>query len=142
MTVEIEWYIPEHILLARYSGDVVPNDIRYQYEEGIKLSEAADTSLVHLIATMDNVTSFPKTISEYRGTFGEKARNAGWVILVGDNKLIRFLGTIVSNLMRLRFTYVNSVDQALDYILARDPVLTEDMIAPYRQDKTLESSSN
>ena len=123
MPVEIKWYIPEHVLYARYSGEVSIDDIRRQYEEGIDLCHSVETSLVHMIVEFDNVTSFPKSLSDYKGAFGEKARNAGWVIVVGDNRMIRFLSTVVSNLMKLRFTYVNSSDEAIEYLVARDSAL-------------------
>jgi hypothetical protein len=124
MPVQITWYIPERILLAIYSGDVSREDIQHQYQEGIKLCHSVDTPLVHMIVDTAGVKSFPKTISDYKGTFGEKARNAGWVVLVGDNKIARLLCTVVTNLMKLRFAYVTTVEEAIFYISERDKSFT------------------
>ena len=136
MPVKITWYIPERILLAIYSDDVTREDIYYQYQEGIKLCHSVETPLVHMIVDTADVKSFPKSISDYKGTFGEKARNAGWVVLVGDNKIARLLTTIVTNLMKLRFAYVNTVEEAIFYISERDKSFTyEEAISktyPYR----------
>jgi hypothetical protein len=120
MAVTLTWYIPEQILLAVYSGDVTRDDIAYQYQEGIKMCHLVETPLVHMIVDTADVTSFPKSISDYKGTFGDKARNAGWVVLVGDNKIARLLTTIVTNLMKLRFAYVNTAEEAIFYISERD----------------------
>jgi hypothetical protein len=136
MAVKLTWYIPERILLAIYNGDVSREDIAYQYQEGIKMCHSVETPLVHMIVDTADVKSFPKSISDYKGTFGEKARNAGWVVLVGDNKIARLLTTIVTNLMKLRFAYVNTVEEAIFYISERDKSFTyEEAISktyPYR----------
>jgi hypothetical protein len=124
MAVKLTWYIPERILLAIYNGDVSREDIAYQYQEGIKMCHSVETPLVHMIVDTADVKSFPKSISDYKGTFGEKARNAGWVVLVGDNKIARLLTTIVTNLMKLRFAYVNTVEEAIFYISERDKSFT------------------
>jgi len=124
MPVEIKWYIQDHVLIARYYGHVSAEDIHKQYLEGIRMSESVDTALVHMIADIADVTSFPKNVMEFQGSFGEKAKNAGWVVLVGENKMIRFLSSIISNLMKLRFAYVNTHDEAVEFITARDPFLS------------------
>jgi hypothetical protein len=136
MAVTVTWYIPERILLAIYRGDVTPEDIAYQYQEGIKMCHSVETPLVHMIVDTADVKSFPKSISDYKGTFGEKARNAGWVVLVGDNKIARLLTTIVTNLMKLRFAYVTTLEEAIFYISERDKSFSyEEAISktyPYR----------
>jgi hypothetical protein len=136
MAVKLTWYIPERILLAIYNGDVSREDIAYQYQEGIKMCHSVETPLVHMIVDTADVKSFPKSISDYKGTFGEKASNAGWVVLVGDNKIARLLTTIVTNLMKLRFAYVNTVEEAIFYISERDKSFSyEEAISktyPYR----------
>ena len=120
MPVQINWYIPERILLAQYSGDVSREDILTQYQEGIALCHSVSSPYVHMIVDLNGVSSFPKSISDYKGTFGEKARNAGWVVLIGDNKIIRLLSSVVTNLMKLNFAYVNSLDEAITFISQRD----------------------
>ncbi|MDQ7026741.1 MAG: hypothetical protein Q9P44_14430 [Anaerolineae bacterium] len=92
------------------------------------MSESVDTPLVHLIADISDVESFPIRLATYKGAYGEKARNAGWVILVGDNKLVRMISAVVSNWMKLRFTYVNTLDKALEFIVARDTSISEEMV--------------
>lgn len=121
MPVTIDWYIENHILLTTYAGDVTIEDIKQQYEEGIALSESVDTPLVHLIVELNDLTSFPKRIADYKSVAGEKARNSGWVVLVGDNKMIRFIASIVSQFMKTRYTYVSTREEALSYIQERDP---------------------
>lgn len=137
MPVEVRWYVQNHVLLARYYGNVTPDDIVNQYTVGFEMCESVDTVLVHLIADISEVQSFPKTVMDYKGRFGEKAKNAGWVILVGENRMIRFLSTVVTNLMKLRFSYVNTLGEALEFISARDPFLNLeeflDMTIPYEK---------
>ena len=120
MPVTIDWYIENHVLLVIYSGDVTIDDIRQQYEKGIALSESVNTPMVHLIVELDNLQSFPKRIADYKSVAGEKAKNSGWVILVGENKMIRFIASIVSNVMKTRYTYVSTREDALAYIQERD----------------------
>jgi hypothetical protein len=120
MPVQINWYIPERVLLATYSGDVSREDILKQYQDGIKLCDSVSSPCVHMIVDLADMTSFPKTISDYKGTFGEKARNAGWVVLVGDNKIVRLLSSVVTNLMKLNFAYVRTLDEAIQFISQRD----------------------
>lgn len=121
MPVEIRWYMPESVLLARYYGDITPDDIYKQYTIGIEMIEAVDTPLVHLIVDTTEVQSFPQNIMEFKSLLGDKAQNAGWVVLVGDNKLIRFLTNIISGMMKLHITYVSTVDEALKFVIDRDP---------------------
>jgi hypothetical protein len=120
MPVQINWYIPERVLFTKYSGDVTPQDILRQYEEGIELCHSVNSPLVHMIVDIAEVKSFPKTLSNYKGTFGDKARNAGWVVMVGDNKIVRLLSSLITNLMKLNFAYVNTHQEALKFISQRD----------------------
>ena len=120
MPVQINWYIPERVLVAQYSGEVSREDIIKQYREGIALCHSVNSPVVHMIVDIAEVKSFPKTISDYKGTFGDKARNAGWVVLVGENKIVRLLSSLVTNLMKLNFVYVNNHEEALKFICQRD----------------------
>lgn len=140
MPVDVQWYIPNHVLISRFYGDVTPQDIRKQYTLGLEMSESVNTALVHLITDVSEVQSFPKNVMDMKDSLGTKARNAGWVVLVGENKMIRFLSSVVSNLMKLRFTYVNTLEEALKYITDRDPNLDIesilDMTVPYGEDES------
>lgn len=120
MPVQLNWYIPERVLVAQYSGDVSREDIITQYQKGIEMCDSVVSSYVHMIVDLSDVKSFPKTISDYKGTFGDKAKNAGWVVLVGDNKVVRLLSSVVTNLMKVNFAYVQSIDEAIAFISQRD----------------------
>lgn len=120
MPVELSWLLPDHILLAKYSGNVSPEDIHSQYETGLQMSEAHPEHLVHLIVEIAEVKSFPSQLKAYKGSYGEKSKNAGWVIIIGKNRLMHFISSVIGQLMHLSFAYMTTREEALQYILERD----------------------
>jgi hypothetical protein len=130
MPVQIEWLIQHHVIFTQYWGDVTADDIHTQYQRGIALCESSPAEFVHMIADVRNVQSFPMNINAYKGSFGQKAANAGWVVLVGNNQFMRFITTIISNAMHLHVIYFNDMDHALQHIAQRDNT------APYEQLQT------
>jgi hypothetical protein len=120
MAMTIQWLIHEHVLFAQYRGDVTAADIREQYQRGIELCDASSAEYVHMIVDVRAVEAFPKNINTYKDSFGSKAANAGWVVIVGNNAFLRFISTIISNVMHLHIAYVNEMDAALQYIAQRD----------------------
>lgn len=142
MSVTVQWLVPDYILYACYAGELTADDIAYQYAEGLRMSESVDTPLVHLIADVSEVTSFPKSIQAYKGAYGEKARNAGWVLLVGENKIARLISTVISNLMQLRFSYVNTIDEALQFIAQRDSAIQLDEARHYTAEQLSQAEAS
>lgn len=136
MPVIVSWLLDKHIIQAEYSGDVTSTDIRYQYDTGIAMCEKSGAALVHMIADVSDVSSYPMNFVELKGSFGKKATNAGWVVLVGENKFIRFMSIVVSNVMNLRLAYVNTWDEALQYLADRDPHFTYRELARHTNNKT------
>lgn len=120
MAVKISWLYPESIILAHYQGEVIPDDIKQQYEEGLQMAELSPREMVHIIADCRDVTRFPKTLSAYNGTYGKKATNAGWIVLIGNNLFIRSFTSIISQVMKVQLAYRNSISDAIKFIASLD----------------------
>lgn len=136
MPVNVQWLLEKRVIHAQYSGDVSPEDVRYQYDTGIAMCNESDAALVHMIADVNDVTSYPMNFKELKGSFDKKAENAGWVVLVGENKFLRFISSVVGNVMNLRFAYVNTWDEALHYLADRDPHFTYDELKRHVDSRT------
>lgn len=77
MPANINWYWPDRVLLARFYNHVTSEDVRELYIKALEMSESVDSPLIHLIVNINDVESFPKSISTYKDMFSRKAVNSG-----------------------------------------------------------------
>lgn len=120
MPYRVSWMQHGHIILIEFSGNVTLDDLREQLALTVEMSESVDTPLVHTIVDALNVTSYPMSLKEYSKVYTRRAQNLGWTIFVTHHQILRFFSKLVTHFSDARYASVDSIDQALRYIAARD----------------------
>lgn len=120
MTVKISWYLEDRIIYSDYSGDVTIDDI-FNGTQQVKILAYEGTPLVHNIANMLKVDSFPKNLRQIINSIEQLDNNIlGWTLIINHNKLLRFIVSAVSQLAKARFRIFETEDEALKFLYTVD----------------------
>ena len=123
MPVEVSWYIEDRIIYSSYSGNVTIDDVR-KGTQAVKKLAYEGTPLVHNIADMLEIDTFPKNIRQIRSVIEQLDNNIlGWTLIINHNKLLRFIVSSISQLAKARFRIFESGDEALDFLYRMDTSL-------------------
>ena len=125
MSFQVEWLVKQQIILARDSGEITVDLLAMQDVQIIELlAESRQNNLTHVIVDLRAVTKFPTNIGEinqYANT--RKQANLGWILVVNDNRLIRFVANVVTQLTKTRFRNFDSMEEAIDFLKTQDSTI-------------------
>jgi len=123
MPVEVTWYLEDRIIYSKYSGNVTIEDVRNGTQQ-VKKFAYQGTPLVHNIANMLEIETFPKNLRQIRNAIEQLDNNIlGWTVIINRNKLLRFIVSTVSQLARARFLIFDNQEDALAFLYRMDASL-------------------
>jgi hypothetical protein len=130
MPFDSKWYVENRVSLVRDYGEVTLEEMRTSNQ--IFLAHIrAGTPPVHLLIDTRAVTKMPnsfvpmlKEIEAFR-----HEPNMGWTIMVTNNSLMRFFGTLSSNLIKMPFHAVKNYEEANEVLARVDPTLVSALLA-------------
>lgn len=122
MPISISWYIPDHIVMMAVVGDITMLELTEAYDEALAMVEAGG-DIVHTFIDFQNAGDMPRDINQIRSLLNRKSAKSGWSIVVGDNKIVRFIATVITNLLHIHFAYVNTMEEAVEFLRKRYPNL-------------------
>lgn len=125
MPYEMNWFYPKRIIRATYYGVVTFEEIR---EQALAVYDFIEESVppVHFILDIDQITRLNTTLPELReiAALAPATEDTGWVIIVGQNRTVRFFAGLGAQFSGARSRYFGTMAEALDFIARHDPTFT------------------
>lgn len=120
MTYEVFWHTPKHIMTVRMKGDITLEEVREIHAIVTQLGQES-RQMVHLMIDMRDVTSFPTSLMRLSRALGMvDNRRFGWLLIISDDPVLRFLMTTLGKLIKARFRVFGEGENALDFLAIAD----------------------
>jgi len=125
MSINISWYMENRILFIKVPQEVSIEEIKYmssQISDAIQVGEAP----IHVIFDASEMQTFPNNVKSLMQAMQIflKHPKMGWNFAINPNRLILFLGTVVSRALGMnKYRAVASVDEALEILYRVDSTL-------------------
>lgn len=124
MAVEVKWLVKDAILFTYVYGKFVEEDINVMFETGFRLIEESEHAPVHAIikADLDENPSLA-TLSKM-GRQRTTHPKSGWsIIVMPTNPIVRFGADLMSQLIKVRYRRVDSMEAALAFLKDLDSTI-------------------
>ena len=125
MPYQTSWCVEKRVILTRYTGIIVAEDIHGQIKETRALIEQG-TPLIHSIIDLSQIDKWPplNTVNEFRAMEIDDVReHMGWSIIVANNVVLKFGSALFAPIFKLRQRIFSTLDEALDFLQENDPTL-------------------
>lgn len=124
------WLVENRLFVGYYAGEITTQTlIEGQQEVQHVLDNATDGRLIHAIVDMRFLVRYPTNLNDLiRATPIFKSPALGWVVLLSNNTLIRFLTSAVIHYSKPEFRAFMEIQKALDFLHEMDseiPCMTE-----------------
>jgi hypothetical protein len=124
MSVDVSWYEESRVVYMHCVGEITFEDLR---DSNITQAEmiTGGVAPVHTIINSIEATNLGVTsLFKFRSAMIDpNTPNIGWIVMVGGDKFLHFLGNMVAQLGGFDFKVVNTMDEALIHITHNDPTL-------------------
>jgi hypothetical protein len=122
MPVTVSWLYPKRVVFVSFIGHVTLEDVQTQVTLTQESIEAGDTP-VHFVIDTTRIEKYNLSLPEIRTAFPGHDPRIGWTVVYGPNKVTRFFASILMQLMKSKFQFVDSHDEALAFIAHNDHTL-------------------
>ena len=122
MPIEVSWIYRNRIALVRFSGVVVLEDVREQVRQ-TDLFIAAATPPLHFFIDSTQVEKYDLTLAQIRSVFPQHNPRIGWTVVYGTSGVTRFFASIMMQLIKGSFHFVDSYPEAVAFIARTDTTL-------------------
>lgn len=129
MPFEHVWLVENRVTLNRMWGDVTLEDLRGSAAQTLARLENS-RGIVHEIIDLTQVKTVASQMTEISRftTPVINHPNMGWIVVYGmQNKLLRFVASMVGQITRAHTRLVDKRADALKTLMHLDPSLTEDL---------------
>ncbi len=132
MPAKIDWLIPGQVIYQRWWGLGTLDDMRWANQKSLDMfAQYPDQPLIHCIANatgQEKIDAGLQQISQIYTALDHP--QAGWVLLIDNNPLIRFMGNIALKIGRrgTRLRFINNMDEWKPFLKERDTMIDWDMI--------------
>lgn len=131
MGFRVEWFYRDRVIFEQLYGDVTVDDITAIYEALHSLMEAGQPP-IHIINDIRSLRKYPSNLRSIRqAVHGPASKKLGWLIAIhNNNPLIKFIMATVVQLVitNVRMCSFNTPEEALRFLISRDPSLGEDLL--------------
>lgn len=119
MPVNINWFIPQRVILLEGIGHISTEDIIESAPNGAAMIESSSYEVVHILFDAENLTSFARDV------FGLTRASQhflghprfGWFILYGrEDPIVRFTASITTQVFRRSFKIFVTKEEALTFL--------------------------
>lgn len=124
MPASNEWMVPGRVLLTIIAGDLQLAEIQASNSEAQDWIGAQGVGPVHSIVELNSVERYPTSLKDIRSMVrADHPEKMGWVILVSDHTIVRFLTSTIAQLLRQKVRTFNRLDEACAFLWQDDPTL-------------------
>jgi hypothetical protein len=124
MPYRFEWYVEGRVILEEAYGNVTIEElVRFNAEVTTLIIEKGIPP-VHVIVDLTRVEKYPSSLREVMSTMRQKApEKVGWMLIVTENPIMRFVASMVFQLVRLRLRTFATMEQAKGFLAEIDETL-------------------
>ncbi len=119
MPVTVSWLVPKQVVFVTFSGQVTLEDVHTQVTL-TQTSIAEGEAPVHFVIDTTRIEKYDLSLPEIRMAFPGHDERIGWTVVYGPNKITRFFASILMQLMKSKFQFVDSEADALAYLAHND----------------------
>jgi hypothetical protein len=112
------------VVFVRFYGIVLFEDVQAQFRETQRYIDEG-TAPVHFCIDTSDVEKYDLTLMQIRSLFPPRDPKIGWTVVYGQSKITRFFASIMMQLVKGKFQFVESKDEALSLIAHQDATLAE-----------------
>lgn len=125
MGANIRWYIDGHILLIYCWDNFTIDQLHRVSTQGAALVREGERP-VHILFDMRQAVQFPHNLPEIlRLTPMFTEPGVGWLVVISDSNMVRFLSSAVAQRSNLPFRCVESEAEMVDFFMGIDVRLTD-----------------
>lgn len=137
MPFESKWYIENRVSMVHDIGEVTLEEMHATNQIFLEHIRSGQPP-VHLLIDTRAMTKMPGTfvpmLKEIEAFRHEP--NMGWTIMVTNNSVMRFFGTLSSNLIKMPFHAVKTYEEANQVLAKVDPSLVNVLLALREREPT------
>src|SRR5579871_3388456 len=124
MPYSIEWYVPNRLILEKAFGNLTIEELLRFNAEVTQIIADEGVTPVHIIADLSKVERYPSSLREIMNTMRQSnPEKIGWMVVVTENPILRFLASTVFQMARLRLRIFPTMTQATAFLNEMDETL-------------------
>lgn len=125
MVADIRWLVPQHIIHGKPAGKYTIEDLKLASQEITGLLDASDKPLVHLLIDESELDGMPVSLSALSDAFTfMRHERLGWMIIYGtDDRLKKFISSMMTNIARVRHRRFTTRLEAFEFLALMDSSL-------------------
>lgn len=126
MPIQVEWLIPNRVIMSRMSGVISVEDIEGWLVSLTKMVNEG-TPLVHHIGDNLQIESIEVSLKTLQVLIKgiKKADHFGWYLSVTTNPINRMMSALTSQFAGIRIRTYWTVEEALSFLKENDPSIIE-----------------
>jgi len=124
MPTEVSWLYHPRIASVRFYGVLELDDIKDQMRQTESLFDEAEAPL-HFFIDTSGIEKYNLTLSQIRSVFPVHNPKAGWSVVYGPSGITRFFASIIMQLVKGNYHFVDSYKDAVAFIARTDPSLKD-----------------
>ncbi len=126
MEPETSWYVKGRVGLVKASGIISLEDLQGADRKMVEMirQKSANAALFHFLIDLRAVDKLEVNVAEMSRAFTHMHEpGLGWSLVITNNRLIKFVGSVVSQLAKARFMAFATFDEALEFLQEQDSTL-------------------
>lgn len=125
MGTKVSWYIKDRVVLSYFWGQVTSEDVEYVMNQTTEHIESG-IKPVHSIVHGLEVTNYPMNLPQVlQMTSVLKNSDFGWFIMITDDRMARFMSSVVSQVTKLKFRSIPTTEETIEFLRDMDSSLPE-----------------
>ena len=127
MAIEIKWLLPGRIVYIANRGTITVDELQNESRQLIEFLDEGEGPLVHLLTDVTELGEFPISVGLLNRTSVEPLRHPrmGWLVVITNNRMLKYLGSMVTGLSSVRYRAFTSVDEGLAFLNEVDSTLPD-----------------
>jgi hypothetical protein len=125
MSYKLQWVSENRLSYVHVWGDYNLQELKDSSEE-VQAWVANGTPLVHHIADFRDMETYPTNLAQIlKSVPFMQEPNLGWVIILSDNRMVKFLSSMATGVSKARFRTFSNLEDALVFLAERDSTLPD-----------------
>lgn len=122
MSYSVSWLVEKRVIHLRLENEVTVEDAENINHHLLEYFDAGQPPLVHLIVDTTRLAHFPTNLNVLNKVSSTYMNHPllGWIVVIGTNPMARFIGSMITQLFRVRFRMVTSFEAAVVYLAEVD----------------------
>ena len=116
MSYTVDWLLPNEIIKITYHEVVTVEDLREIRQATELLMLESRNSRVHILVDLMLARKVPMALKDQREAFFQDRRGIGWILVITNNAIMRFMSTVLGKLMQANIKMFATLPLALSFL--------------------------